>query len=62
MKDGKEVELHTWDGPQDPDNPYVPRSSTYIHLLTKARFNWSTKYKGKVAATNSFEDILLTSY
>ncbi|KAI4928311.1 uncharacterized protein J4E92_005795 [Alternaria infectoria] len=31
MKDGKEVELHTWDGPKDPDNP----------------FNWSTKYKGK---------------
>ena len=23
MKDGKEVQLHTWDGPDDPDNPYV---------------------------------------
>jgi hypothetical protein len=22
MRDGKEVELHTWDGPDDPDNPY----------------------------------------
>jgi hypothetical protein len=22
MKDGKEVELHTWNGPDDPDNPY----------------------------------------
>jgi hypothetical protein len=23
MKDGKEVELHTWDSPDDPDNPYA---------------------------------------
>jgi hypothetical protein len=21
MRDGKEVELHTWNGPDDPDNP-----------------------------------------
>ncbi|KAI4662448.1 uncharacterized protein J4E79_004738 [Alternaria viburni] len=42
MKDGKEVELHTWDGPQDPDNP----------------FNWSTKYKWFLTITVCFISIL----
>lgn len=23
MRDGKEVEVHTWDGPNDPQNPCV---------------------------------------
>ncbi len=23
MMDGKDVEIHTWDGPDDPDNPYA---------------------------------------
>lgn len=23
MVDGKEVEIHTWDGPDDKDNPYA---------------------------------------
>ncbi|KAI4711901.1 hypothetical protein J4E89_003344 [Alternaria sp. Ai002NY15] len=42
MKDGKEVELHTWNGPQDPDNP----------------FNWSTKYKWFLTITVCFISIL----
>ncbi|KAI4705308.1 hypothetical protein J4E81_000188 [Alternaria sp. BMP 2799] len=42
MKDGKEVELHTWDGPKDPDNP----------------FNWSTKYKWFLTITVCFISIL----
>ncbi|RAR09428.1 MFS multidrug transporter-like protein [Stemphylium lycopersici] len=42
MKDGKEVELHTWDGPKDPENP----------------FNWSTKYKWFLTITVCFISIL----
>jgi hypothetical protein len=31
MKDGKEVELHTWEGPDDKDNPYVNPVLTTIN-------------------------------
>ncbi|KAF1843276.1 MFS multidrug transporter-like protein [Cucurbitaria berberidis CBS 394.84] len=42
MKDGKEVELHTWNGQDDPDNP----------------FNWSFKYKWILTITVCFISIL----
>lgn len=42
MMDGKEVELHTWNGPDDPDNP----------------FNWSMKYKWILTVTICFISIL----
>jgi hypothetical protein len=34
MRDGKEVELHTWDGPDDPDNPYGVLDVMHITYLT----------------------------
>jgi hypothetical protein len=58
MKDGKEVELHTWNGPQDPDNPYVSRRFVCNKALIKARFNWSTKYKWFLTITVCFISIL----
>ncbi|CAO2652734.1 Nn.00g021450.m01.CDS01 [Neocucurbitaria sp. VM-36] len=42
LKDGKEVQLHTWNGPDDPDNP----------------FNWSFKYKWILTITVCFVSIL----
>ncbi|KAJ4332877.1 hypothetical protein N0V95_009556 [Ascochyta clinopodiicola] len=42
MVDGKEVEIHTWDGPDDKDNP----------------FNWSPTYKWILTVTVCFVSIL----
>ncbi|KAF2732998.1 MFS multidrug transporter-like protein [Polyplosphaeria fusca] len=41
-KDGREVEIHTWDGPDDKDNP----------------FNWSLTYKWVLTVTICFISIL----
>ncbi|KAH9883185.1 hypothetical protein J1614_000041 [Plenodomus biglobosus] len=42
LRAGKEVELHTWDGPEDPENP----------------FNWSFTYKWILTVTICFISIL----
>ncbi|CBX90635.1 hypothetical protein IAQ61_002126 [Plenodomus lingam] len=42
LRDGKEVELHTWNGPHDPENP----------------FNWSVTYKWILTITICFISIL----
>ncbi|KAH8706107.1 major facilitator superfamily domain-containing protein [Phaeosphaeriaceae sp. PMI808] len=42
IRNGKEVEVHTWDGPSDPENP----------------FNWSSNYKWLLTVTVCFISIL----
>ncbi|EAW17076.1 putative MFS multidrug transporter [Aspergillus fischeri NRRL 181] len=42
IRDSTDIEIHTWDGPDDPENP----------------FNWSTKYKWLLTLTVCFISIL----
>lgn len=34
MRDGKEVEVHTWSGPDDPENPYALPNNVELTNLT----------------------------
>jgi hypothetical protein len=58
MRDGKEVEVHTWDGLDDPDNPYDIPKSAIVHCSDIYRFNWSLAYKWFLTVTVCFISIL----
>jgi len=54
-----DVEIHTWNGPNDPDNPYATFHSSVLQLANPDfRFNFSFTYKWVLTVTVCFISIL----